>query len=143
MDNGKSLQIPTAKRHFKAPINPINPFLVLIATLIYIVWFPTVFVSLPPLYNHPGTHTADCSCYNRANLSTMRRPSRADGLAKERLRWTQELHDQFEQAVNQLGGPDSKCRAGNLFIYFSALFGFTVGDVCVNCGCQGQHQREF
>jgi hypothetical protein len=33
--------------------------------------------------------------------------SRSDVSNKERLRWTQELHDRFEEAVNQLGGPDS------------------------------------
>ncbi|KAB5552178.1 hypothetical protein DKX38_009489 [Salix brachista] len=32
---------------------------------------------------------------------------RSDGSNKERRRWTQELHDRFEEAVNQLGGPDS------------------------------------
>lgn len=33
-----------------------------------------------------------------------------DGSAthKERLRWTQQLHDLFVEAVNRLGGPDSK-----------------------------------
>lgn len=34
--------------------------------------------------------------------------NRSDGSGKERLKWTQELHDLFEKAVNQLGGPDSK-----------------------------------
>ncbi|GFY93156.1 hypothetical protein Acr_08g0015520 [Actinidia rufa] len=31
---------------------------------------------------------------------------RSDGSGKERLKWTDELHDLFEKAVNQLGGPD-------------------------------------
>ncbi|XP_022767734.1 myb family transcription factor PHL7-like [Durio zibethinus] len=44
----------------------------------------------------------------------MRRPSRSDGLAKERLRWTQQLHDRFEEAVNQLGGPDRATPKGIL-----------------------------
>jgi hypothetical protein len=34
--------------------------------------------------------------------------SRSDGSGKDRLRWTQELHDRFVGAVDQLGGPDSK-----------------------------------
>ncbi|KAI9085103.1 hypothetical protein K1719_032919 [Acacia pycnantha] len=29
-----------------------------------------------------------------------------DASAKERLRWTQQLHDLFVEAVNRLGGPD-------------------------------------
>jgi len=34
--------------------------------------------------------------------------SRGSATAKERLRWTPELHDRFVVAVNRLGGPDSK-----------------------------------
>jgi len=36
--------------------------------------------------------------------------TRSDGSAthKERLRWTQQLHDLFVEAVNRLGGPDSE-----------------------------------
>ncbi|EEF34263.1 hypothetical protein RCOM_0643050 [Ricinus communis] len=40
--------------------------------------------------------------------------SRTDGSGKERLRWTQELHDRFERAVNQLGGPDRATPKGIL-----------------------------
>lgn len=29
--------------------------------------------------------------------------------SKQRLRWTNELHERFVDAVAQLGGPDSKC----------------------------------
>lgn len=34
--------------------------------------------------------------------------NRSNSSAKERLKWTKELHDSFEKAVNQIGGPDSK-----------------------------------
>ena len=29
--------------------------------------------------------------------------------SRQRLRWTNELHERFVDAVTQLGGPDSKC----------------------------------
>ncbi|KAK3019014.1 hypothetical protein RJ639_003622 [Escallonia herrerae] len=32
--------------------------------------------------------------------------SKSDPSGKERLKWTQDLHDLFEKAVNKLGGPD-------------------------------------
>ena len=66
----------------------------------------------------------------------MRRPSRSDSLAKERLRWNQELHDLFEEAVNQLGGPDSKFWARNFFFHgwFSSSFWFMVDIFVVNFG---------
>lgn len=31
-----------------------------------------------------------------------------DVSGKDRLKWTEELHDLFEKAVTRLGGPDSK-----------------------------------
>ncbi|KAI3750449.1 hypothetical protein L2E82_21086 [Cichorium intybus] len=40
--------------------------------------------------------------------------NRSDGSGKERLKWTQELHDLFEKAVNQLGGPDRATPKGIL-----------------------------
>ncbi|KAK1368235.1 hypothetical protein POM88_034327 [Heracleum sosnowskyi] len=33
--------------------------------------------------------------------------SRSGGAGKERLKWTQELHNLFEKTVNRLGGPDN------------------------------------
>ncbi|XP_047329796.1 myb family transcription factor PHL7-like [Impatiens glandulifera] len=36
------------------------------------------------------------------------------GSAKERLKWTQELHELFERSVNQLGGPDRATPKGIL-----------------------------
>lgn len=77
-----------------------------IATFAEFFGFQLFFVSFPPLYNiPPGLLRATIE---PLIVSTMRRPTRSEGLAKERLRWTQELHDRFEEAVNQLGGPDSK-----------------------------------
>ncbi|KAI3677524.1 hypothetical protein L6452_36788 [Arctium lappa] len=37
-----------------------------------------------------------------------------DNLRKERLKWTQELHELFEKAVDQLGGPDRATPKGIL-----------------------------
>ncbi|KAJ6316094.1 hypothetical protein OIU78_019387 [Salix suchowensis] len=41
-------------------------------------------------------------------------PSLSDGSNKERMRWPQELHDRFEEAVIQLGGPDRATPKGIL-----------------------------
>ena len=50
---------------------------------------------------------------------------------KERLKWNDELHDLFEKAVNQLGGPDSKFRNHN---YGVIWFWFVSNFVEVFCG---------
>lgn len=44
----------------------------------------------------------------REQPSSSMASNRSDGSSKERLKWTQELHDLFEKAVSQLGGPESK-----------------------------------
>nr|GMC90106.1 myb family transcription factor PHL7-like [Ipomoea batatas] len=41
-------------------------------------------------------------------------PGRPEGSSKERLKWTQELHNLFEKAVNQLGGPERATPKGIL-----------------------------
>ncbi|KAK6943488.1 MYB-CC type transcription factor, LHEQLE-containing domain, partial [Dillenia turbinata] len=40
--------------------------------------------------------------------------NRSDSSGKERLKWTQELHDRFEEAVNKLGGADRATPKGIL-----------------------------
>ncbi|KZV14613.1 PHD finger protein ALFIN-LIKE 1 [Dorcoceras hygrometricum] len=40
--------------------------------------------------------------------------NRSNNSAKERLKWTKELHDMFEKAVNRIGGPDRATPKGIL-----------------------------
>lgn len=40
-------------------------------------------------------------------------PNPLESPGKQRLRWTQELRNRFEEAVNQLGGADSKFLSWN------------------------------
>jgi hypothetical protein len=42
----------------------------------------------------------------------------AGSAAKQRLRWTPELHERFVDAVTQLGGPDREFSLGNFFMEF-------------------------
>jgi hypothetical protein len=46
----------------------------------------------------------------------------AGSAAKQRLRWTPELHERFVDAVTQLGGPDREFSLGNLFVEFVWLY---------------------
>ncbi|XP_060674568.1 myb family transcription factor PHL7-like [Ziziphus jujuba] len=50
--------------------------------------------------------------WNMAMASTS--TTRSDVYGKERLRWTQDLHDRFVEAVDQLGGPDRATPKGIL-----------------------------
>ncbi|KAG5553174.1 hypothetical protein RHGRI_011144 [Rhododendron griersonianum] len=48
------------------------------------------------------------------DIDTNMGSGRFDGSGKDRLKWTEELHDLFEKAVNQLGGPDRATPRGIL-----------------------------
>ncbi|KAK4731110.1 hypothetical protein R3W88_024098 [Solanum pinnatisectum] len=50
----------------------------------------------------------------REQPSSSMASNRSDCSSKERLKWTQELHDLFEKAVSQLGGPERATPKGIL-----------------------------
>lgn len=39
--------------------------------------------------------------------AALKSPTHPGGGSKQRLRWTEELHNRFVDAISQLGGPDS------------------------------------
>lgn len=43
----------------------------------------------------------------------------SNSTSRQRLRWTNELHQRFVDAVTQLGGPDSKCFCSELHSRFA------------------------
>lgn len=51
---------------------------------------------------------------------------------KPRLKWTAELHEHFIEAVDQLGGPDSKYQSYHIcFCFLFICFHFSYIDMCV------------
>lgn len=46
----------------------------------------------------------------------------SSGVAKTRIRWTQDLHERFVESVNQLGGAESKDVSKPLRLFFLFLF---------------------
>lgn len=78
-------------------------------------YFFCVSTSITLLHSRNYFHARRPEGFCSSNMGS----SRSDSSAKERLKWTQELHDLFEKAVNQLGGPYSKC--GVLFHSLSCM----------------------
>lgn len=55
----------------------------------------------------------------------------ASAASRQRLRWTNELHERFVDAVAQLGGPDSKFLLPHLFdLNHSFSFSFSLIRLC-------------
>ena len=52
--------------------------------------------------------------------------------AKQRLRWTPELHERFVDAVTQLGGPDSACFSPSITPLLSTKSVGMLPDGCMN-----------
>lgn len=55
--------------------------------------------------------------------------SKASLAARQRLRWTDELHEQFVEAVTQLGGPDSTyphCNCASFLLLYDTISSYCV-----------------
>lgn len=64
--------------------------------------------------NATGNNNNSTNSNNSANNNS--NPNLA---ARQRLRWTNELHERFVDAVAQLGGPDRKCSTVFCFVCMS------------------------
>lgn len=68
-----------------------------------------VFSSTDLAHSNPASHDQQIESSNNT-MGPISGVNNHNNLAlRQRLRWTNELHDRFVDAVTQLGGPDSKC----------------------------------
>lgn len=79
---------------------------------------PKPFSSIVLAHNDPVSHNQQIERINNNVVSNSGgNSSNSNFAARQRLRWTDDLHDRFVDAVTQLGGPDSKLLC--LLNYFS------------------------
>ena len=97
--------------------------LVCIATLVFFVFTTAfVFISLSIiLLFFPGHRSCSSWVADQLPDSDMGSSSSDGSAGKERISWTDELHQQFEQAVNKLGGPDYYTLVSEHCLYTSRI----------------------
>ncbi|KAL5225658.1 hypothetical protein ABZP36_012297 [Zizania latifolia] len=94
---------------------------------------PKPFSSIVPAHNDPVPHNQQIEPTSNNVISNSRGNSSNNNFAsRQRLRWTDDLHDRFVDAVTQLGGPDSaksdKKELGDLLADIESSSGMEIGE---------------
>ncbi|KAL5199538.1 hypothetical protein ABZP36_020741 [Zizania latifolia] len=77
---------------------------------------PKPFSSIVPAHNNPVSHNQQIEPISNNVISNSGGNSSNNFATRQRLRWTDDLHDRFVDAVTQLGGPDRATPKGILRI---------------------------